>query len=133
MPRTQVSCWSGPGHRPDSAAFFVWVLRDASSSTIRRQMKTAVHDFSSRSRREFLRDVAWAAAALATTGLQAQTKPPDRKLGMALLGLGRYSSNQLGPALRETKSCYLAGVITGHPEKGEKWAADYGLNKKNVY
>jgi len=93
----------------------------------------ATNDFLSRSRREFLRDFAWATAALATSRLQAQTKPPDRKLGVALLGLGRYSSNQLGPALRETKNCYLAGVVTGHPEKGEKWAVDYGLNKKNIY
>ena len=91
------------------------------------------HDFASRSRREFLRDLAWATAALATTGLHGQTKAPDRKLGIALLGLGRYSSGQLGPALRETKNCYLAGVVTGHPEKGEKWAADYGLNRKNIY
>ncbi len=57
----------------------------------------------------------------------------NRKLGVALLGLGRYSSGQLGPALRETKLCYLAGVVTGHPEKGEKWANDFGLNRKNIY
>ncbi len=57
----------------------------------------------------------------------------NRKLGVALLGLGRYSSGQLGPALRETKFCYLAGVVTGHPEKGEKWANDFGLNRKNIY
>src|SRR5437764_1330389 len=86
-----------------------------------------------RSRREFLRDLAWASAALATTGLHGQTKPPDRKLGIALLGLGGYASGELGPALRETKNCYLAGVVTGHPGKGERWAAEYGLNKKNIY
>src|SRR5437667_12381397 len=57
----------------------------------------------------------------------------NRRLGVALLGLGRYSSGQLGPALRETKRCYLAGVITGHPEKGERWAAEYNLKKQNVY
>ncbi|PYX99553.1 MAG: glucose-fructose oxidoreductase [Acidobacteria bacterium] len=89
--------------------------------------------FASRSRREFLRDLTWATAALAITGLHGQSKPLDRKLGVALLGLGRYSSGQLGPALRESKNCYLAGVVTGHPEKGERWAADYALNKKNIY
>ena len=50
-----------------------------------------------------------------------------------MLGLGRYSSGQLGPALLETKQCYLAGVVTGHPEKAEKWAAAYSLKKKNLY
>ena len=85
------------------------------------------------SRRDFLR-------GLGSTGLVAGLGRPagdllrdKRKLGVALLGLGRYSTNQLAPALRETKLCYLGGVITGHPEKGEKWATDFGLNRKNVY
>ena len=85
------------------------------------------------SRRDFLRGLG-TAGLVAGFGLRPQhVFGENRKLGVALLGLGRYSTNQLGPALRETKLCYLAGVITGHPEKGEKWAADYGLNKKNVY
>src|SRR2546426_2800848 len=85
------------------------------------------------SRRDFLRGLGTAGLA-AGIGLRARAVLGDnRKLGVALLGLGRYSTNQLGPALRETKLCYLAGVVTGHPEKGEKWAADYGLNRKNVY
>ena len=88
------------------------------------------------SRREFLRRLSFTAAALAAEKLRAQTeaeKKPEHKLGVALLGLGRYSTNELGPALRQTKNCYLAGVITGHPEKGDKWTADYNLNKKNIY
>jgi glucose-fructose oxidoreductase len=85
------------------------------------------------SRRDFLRGLS-AAGLIAGFGLRPQhVFGENRKLGVALLGLGRYSTNQLGPALRETKLCYLAGVVTGHPEKGEKWAADYGLNRKNVY
>src|SRR5690349_23721648 len=96
-------------------------------------MKDPKDKFALRSRRQFFRDVAWATAALATTGLEGQSMAPERKLGVALLGLGGYSSGQLGPALRETKNCYLAGVVTGHPEKGERWAADYRLNKKNIY
>src|SRR6266540_7546239 len=93
---------------------------------------------SNSSRRDFLRRLSLATAALAAghnlRGLaEALAQNKGRKLGVALLGLGRYSMNQLGPALRETKLCYLAGVITGHPEKGEKWATDYNLNKKNVY
>ena len=102
-------------------------------STIRGQMTKPTNHFALRSRREFLRDLAWTTAGLAAAGLHAQTKASDRKLGVALLGLGRYSSGQLGPALRETKNCYLAGVVSGHPEKAERWAADFGLNKKNIY
>lgn len=89
------------------------------------------------SRRDFLRDLLFGTAALAgglRLGAQDKlAKNSGRKLGVALLGLGRYSSGQLGPALRETKLCTLTGVVTGHPEKGEQWAADYNLNKKNIY
>ena len=89
-------------------------------------------------RRDFLRGLSISTATLATgPGLRSLTKVlgqnNGRKLGIALLGLGRYSTNQLGPALRETKLCYLAGVITGHQEKAEKWIADYNLKKQNVY
>src|SRR6266576_1982239 len=97
------------------------------------------HFYSSFSRRDFLRGIGLgsvggiALAAGSRFPGYAIGKDKDRKLGVALLGLGRYSTGQLGPALRETKQCYLAGVVTGHPEKAEKWAADYNLNKKNIY
>ena len=85
------------------------------------------------SRRDFLRGLG-STGLVAGLGRHAGDLLRDkRKLGVALLGLGRYSTNQLAPALRETKLCYLAGVVTGHPEKGEKWATDFGLNRKNIY
>src|SRR5215468_4630916 len=90
------------------------------------------------SRRDFLRGLSLSAATLAAgpdlkriAELLAQNQ--GRKLGIALLGLGRYATNQLLPALSQTKLCYLAGVVTGHPEKGQKWATDYHLNPGNVY
>jgi glucose-fructose oxidoreductase len=90
------------------------------------------------SRRDFLRGLSLSAAALAAgpdlkriAELLAQNQ--GRKLGIALLGLGRYATNQLAPALRETKLCRLAGVVTGHPEKGQKWATDYNLDQRNIY
>jgi len=86
------------------------------------------------SRRDFFRQAGFAALAIKT--LSATDKPAvadDRKLGVALLGLGKYAKNQLGPALLETKRCYLAGVITGHPEKAEQWTARYNLKKRNLY
>jgi glucose-fructose oxidoreductase len=89
------------------------------------------------SRRDFLRQLLLGTGALATGinlwGKDPAEKSKDRKLGVALLGLGKYSTNQLAPALQETQRCYLAGVITGHPEKGEEWATKYKLEKKNVY
>src|SRR5258706_5398263 len=89
------------------------------------------------SRRDFLRRVSLATAGLAAgihfRPVKTLARPEGRRLGVALLGLGRYASGQLGPALLETKKCYLAGVVTGHPEKAEKWAATYSLKKQNLY
>jgi glucose-fructose oxidoreductase len=88
------------------------------------------------SRRDVLRGL-----AITTTGLALSPKyiaellaqNSGRKLGIAMLGLGGYATNQLAPALSETKLCQLTAVVTGHPEKGEKWANDYNLKKQNVY
>lgn len=59
--------------------------------------------------------------------------PEDEKLGVALVGLGRYSSGQLAPALRETKLCKLSGIVTGTPQKEDEWAQKYDLSESNIY
>lgn len=58
---------------------------------------------------------------------------PTKKLGIALVGLGSYSSGQLAPALQETKNCQLTGIVTGTPAKEKEWMDKYGIPKKNVY
>src|SRR6185369_1965992 len=83
-------------------------------------------------RRDFIRGLSVGAASL-LIGPDCLTQVGGRKLGIAMLGLGGYATGQLGPALRQTKLCELRAVVTGHPEKGEKWAADYGLKKDNIY
>lgn len=55
------------------------------------------------------------------------------KLGIALVGLGYYSTNLLAPALQETKHSYLAGIVTGTPSKIEEWQSEYSIPDKNVY
>lgn len=56
-----------------------------------------------------------------------------RKLGVALVGLGRYSANELGPALKLTEHCHLMGVVTGTPSKVSEWRDKYGFPEKNVW
>ncbi len=83
------------------------------------------------SRRHFAR--LGAATALAPyLSLRAQ-ETGDRKLGVALLGLGHYATHQLAPALQETKHARLTGIITGSPEKIPKWQDKYGIPDGNVY
>lgn len=86
------------------------------------------------SRRDFLKRSTLGTAALMTLGSRGiAAEPPARKLGVVLVGLGQYSTGQLGPALRMTEHCRLAGVVTGSPTKGAQWARDYGFPEKNVW
>jgi glucose-fructose oxidoreductase len=55
------------------------------------------------------------------------------KLGVALVGLGYYSTDLLAPALQQTKNCYLAGIVTGTPAKAETWKTKYNIPEKNIY
>lgn len=102
------------------------------------------------SRRSFLRKLGINAGALmlgaysiscnsnrssAETEKQQSAMPPSQKnkLGIALVGLGKYSTGQLAPALQETQHCYLAGIVTGTPDKAEKWKSKYDIADKNIY
>ncbi len=57
----------------------------------------------------------------------------DKKLGIALVGLGSYAGGQLAPALLETEYCYLAGIVTGTKSKEAEWAKKYNIKKENIY
>ncbi|PKD15917.1 glucose-fructose oxidoreductase [Salegentibacter salinarum] len=57
----------------------------------------------------------------------------NKKLGIALVGLGRYSTNQLAPALEKTKNCRLSGIVTGSPSKEKAWKKKYKLPDSNIY
>ncbi|RYZ52861.1 MAG: Gfo/Idh/MocA family oxidoreductase [Chitinophagaceae bacterium] len=65
--------------------------------------------------------------------LLSACRPQKDKLGVALVGLGYYSTDLLAPALQQTKHCYLAGIVTGTPAKAEAWKAKYNLPDKNIY
>lgn len=65
---------------------------------------------------------------------ESDLRPTDEKqLGIALVGLGRYATHQLAPALQHTKHCKLAAIVTGTPEKAEQWSKDYNIPEKNIY
>ncbi|WP_207423042.1 Gfo/Idh/MocA family protein [Desertivirga brevis] len=64
---------------------------------------------------------------------QAGEQKAQDKLGIALVGLGQYSEGELAPALQETQHCYLAGIVTGTPDKADKWKKKYNIPDKNIY
>ena len=63
----------------------------------------------------------------------AMGQQASKKLGIALVGLGGYSTYQLAPALQDTEHCYLAGIVTGTPAKEKLWAKKYGIPEENIY
>lgn len=69
------------------------------------------------------------APAMAGSGPYAQNK----KLGVALVGLGSYSTYQLAPALRQTEYCHLTGIVTGTPSKEALWQQKYGIDPSHTY
>ncbi|HZX77986.1 Gfo/Idh/MocA family oxidoreductase [Lysobacter sp.] len=87
------------------------------------------------SRREFLASTAAAMAAgpfISTSSMRARAQE-SRKLGFAICGLGKLSTDQIAPALMKTKHCRLAGIVTGTPAKAQAWQAKYGLDTRSVY
>ncbi len=56
------------------------------------------------------------------------------KLGVALVGLGGFSTDSIAPELASAQNVYFAGVVTGDPQgKGRKFAAQYGFPEKNIF
>jgi len=86
-------------------------------------------------RREFIQKTGLLAVAstLAPHIIIASRRPQTKKLGVALVGLGYYSTDVLAPALQLTKHCELRGIVTGSPEKIPVWQKKYGIEDKNVY
>ncbi len=86
------------------------------------------------SRRTILKTLTVGSAALVVSPYQlfAAAKPKN-KLGVALVGLGYYSTDLLAPALQQTSHCYLAGIVTGTPAKAAAWQKKYNILDKNIY
>jgi predicted dehydrogenase len=64
---------------------------------------------------------------------EKQNSGAQKKLGIALVGLGKYSEEELAPALKETQWCKLSAIVTGTPSKIQKWRDKYEIPEKNVY
>lgn len=90
---------------------------------------------SSPSRREALKKIVAGSGIilLSPNSLFSGTARKKDRLGIALVGLGYYSTDLLAPALQQTKNCYLAGIVTGTPAKAETWKKKYNIPDKNIY
>lgn len=90
------------------------------------------------SRRKFLEKAGLITGAVASSILlpsylpDLDKKAPDRKLNIALCGLGRYAG-YLAAGLEVAKHCRLAGIVTGTPSKAADWKKRYNIPDKNIY
>jgi glucose-fructose oxidoreductase len=89
----------------------------------------------STTRREALKTLAAGSGAFLFSPqiLLSDSQQKKDRLGVALVGLGYYSTDLLAPALQQTKHCYLAGIVTGTPSKAEAWKQKYSIPEKNIY
>ncbi|MEJ2005476.1 MAG: Gfo/Idh/MocA family oxidoreductase [Cyclobacteriaceae bacterium] len=85
-------------------------------------------------RRKFLKSAASGAMLVSALGVNPLFgRKTDEKLGVALVGLGYYSTDLLAPALQLTEECELRGIVTGSPEKIPVWQEKYAIRDSNVY
>src|SRR5213078_937050 len=86
------------------------------------------------SRRTFLKAVGGAVLISAPAAPQLVVpEPPGRKLGWAIVGLGSLSINQILPAFAKCEKSKVTALVSGHPDKANKLAQQYGVNPKNIY
>lgn len=85
------------------------------------------------SRRSFLGGTAAAMTALSAGPLFAQNEPPANKLGIALVGIGSLTVNQLLPAFAKSKLTRPVALVSGSPDKAGREAEKYGIGPKGVY
>ena len=81
-------------------------------------------------RREFARLGALSLAARFSPALNAQSS--TRKIGYAVIGLGRIADHFLRGALSTTNS-HITGLVSGHRDKANGIAAQYGVPPGSIY
>ena len=59
--------------------------------------------------------------------------PPDRRIGFAIVGLGRLSLEQILPAFAQSKRCKPVALVSGDRNKALQVAEQYGIKPTSVY
>ena len=94
----------------------------------------------SKKRRKFITDSLKTASGIFVAGsilsekTEARSLQSDKKIGVALCGLGEFATGSIAPEIIHSKHVKLTGVITGDPGgKGKEWARKYGFPEQNIY
>ncbi len=60
-------------------------------------------------------------------------KPPKKRVGFAVVGLGELALEQILPAFALCDSAAPVALVSGHRDKAMRVAAHYGIDPKNIY
>jgi len=58
---------------------------------------------------------------------------PDKRVGYAIVGLGRLSINQILPAFGHSQYCRVTALVSGDREKARRIGAQYGVPEASLY
>ena len=85
-------------------------------------------------RRDFTRLGALGLAAhfVPTLGAQAPAASSGKKIGYAVIGLGRIADHFLR-GVPETSNSTITALVSGHRDKAERIAAEHGVPKSSIY
>jgi predicted dehydrogenase len=84
-------------------------------------------------RRDFSRLAALGAAAhLVPTSARPQAEIAQKKIGYAVIGLGRIAGHFM-PGARNTTNSQITALVSGHRDKAEKIAAQYNIPASSIY
>jgi glucose-fructose oxidoreductase len=84
---------------------------------------------------------AWAQAAVPAEPVgrpmpEMEVEPPiepERRVGYAIVGLGKYALNQIMPAFGECRYSRVTALVSGDREKALRVAEQYGIDPANIY
>jgi predicted dehydrogenase len=81
------------------------------------------------------RDFGRFAGAAAASRLMAQQDPEgdERRVGYCIVALGRISMQHFMPATRTSKYARVTAIVSGHRDKAERMAAQYGVSARCIY
>lgn len=60
-------------------------------------------------------------------------EPPARKVGWAIVGLGKLAIEEILPAFAECRLSRVTALVSGHPEKARRLAEVYGVPQPSIY
>lgn len=82
-------------------------------------------------RREFSRLVALGAGAQVFPSAFALAQA--RAIGYCIVGLGRISMQHFMPAVKTSEKSRITALVSGHRDKAERMAAEYGVPSSGIY